>query len=103
MKKLKSIWADTDTILIGAGAGLSTSAGFSYTGERFQRYFADFEQRYGFHDMYSGGFYPYETLEEYWAFWSRYIWINRYMDTPESVYQTLHTLVKGKDYFGTDY
>ena len=99
MKKLKSIWADTDTILIGAGAGLSTSAGFSYTGERFQRYFADFEQRYGFHDMYSGGFYPYETLEEYWAFWSRYIWINRYMDTPESVYQTLHTLVKGKDYF----
>ena len=99
MKNMKSIWADTDTILIGAGAGLSTSAGFSYTGERFQRYFADFEQRYGFHDMYSGGFYPYETLEEYWAFWSRYIWINRYMDTPESVYQTLHTLVKGKDYF----
>ena len=77
--KLKEAISQADTILIGAGAGLSTSAGFTYTGERFEKHFADFHQKYGFTDMYSGGFYPYKTLEENWAFWSRYIWINRYM------------------------
>ena len=99
IERLKTIWKDADTILIGAGAGLSTSAGFTYTGERFQKYFVDFEEKYNFHDMYSGGFYPYGTLEEHWAFWSRYIWINRYMDIPGSVYKILHGLVKDKNYF----
>jgi len=85
--------------MIGAGAGLSTAAGFVYTGERFRRYFSDFGEKYGFNDMYSGGFYPYKTPEEYWAYWSRYIWINRYMDAPKPVYDDLLRLVKGKDYF----
>ena len=76
------------------GLGLSTSAGFTYSGERFRKYFADFEQKYGFHDMYSGGFYPYDTLEEYWAYWSRYIYINRYQDAPKPVYQKLLSLMK---------
>ena len=89
----------SDAVLVGAGAGLSTSAGFLYDGERFQRYFSDFEEKYGFHDMYSGGFYPYATLEEYWAYWSRYIWVNRYMDVPKPVYQDLLELVRGRDYF----
>ena len=71
-----------DTLLIGAGAGLSTSAGFVYGGERFHRYFADFEERYGFHDMYSGGFFPFPTLEERWAYWSRFVFLNRYCDPP---------------------
>lgn len=88
-----------DAIVIGAGAGLSTSAGFLYNGERFRRYFSDFEAKYGFHDMYSGGFYPYRTLEEYWAYWSRYIYVNRYMDAPKSVYNILYQLLKDKDYF----
>ena len=88
----------SDAVLVGAGAGLSTSAGFLYDGERFQRYFSDFEEKYGFHDMYSGGFYPYATLEEYWAYWSRYIWVNRYMDAPKPVYQDLLELVRGRDY-----
>ena len=97
--KLKEALAQADTIVIGAGAGLSTSAGFTYTGERFDKHFADFHQKYGFIDMYSGGFYPYKTLEENWAFWSRYIWINRYMDAPKPVYDDLFSLVNGKDYF----
>ena len=86
-------------MVIGAGAGLSTSAGFAYTGERFEKYFSDFAEKYGFQDMYSGGFYPYSTLEEHWAYWSRYIMVNRYMDPPKPVYDTLLELVEGKDYF----
>ena len=88
-----------DAIVIGAGAGLSTAAGFTYSGERFEKYFSDFGKKYGFHDMYAGGFYPYDTPEEYWAYWSRYILINRYMDPPKPVYQQLFDLVKNKDYF----
>lgn len=86
-------------MIIGAGAGLSTSAGFVYTGVRFKTYFSDFEEKYGFHDMYSGGFYPYKNQEEYWAYWSRYIYINRYMDAPKPVYSDLLKLVQDKDYF----
>lgn len=88
-----------DAVLIGAGAGLSTSAGFTYSGDRFKQYFSDFEAKYGFHDMYTGGFYPYPTLEEHWAYWSRYIFINRYTDAPKPVYNDLLALVKDKDYF----
>ena len=89
----------SDAVLIGAGAGLSASAGFSYKGERFERYFKDFASKYGFHDMYVGGFFPYPTAEEYWAYWSRYIMVNRYMDAPKPVYQALLSLVQKKDYF----
>ena len=63
IQKLKKALADADSVVIGAGAGLSTSAGFEYLGERFRKYFSDFEEKYGFHDMYSGGFYPYDSLE----------------------------------------
>ena len=89
----------SDAVLIGAGAGLSASAGFSYKGERFERYFKDFASKYGFHHMYVGGFFPYPTAEEYWAYWSRYIMVNRYMDAPKPVYQALLSLVQKKDYF----
>lgn len=88
-----------DAVVIGAGAGLSTSAGFIYNGERFEQYFSDFRAKYGFEDMYTGGFYPYSTAEEHWAYWSRYIWINRYMDAPKPVYENLLSLVEDKDYF----
>lgn len=97
--QLKEAFERADAVIIGAGAGLSASAGFTYSGERFERYFSDFEEAYGFHDMYSGGFYPYRTLEEQWAYWSRYILINRYQDPPRPVYQNLWKLVKDKDYF----
>lgn len=99
INRLKSEINTADAIVIGAGAGLSTSAGFTYSGERFRQYFSDFEEKYGFHDMYSGGFYPYATPEEYWAFWSRYILINRYTDAPKPVYQNLFALIRDKDYF----
>lgn len=88
-----------DAVVIGAGAGLSTSAGFVYDHERFDKYFLDFKDKYGFSDMYSGGFYPYETLEEHWAYWSRYIFVNRYMNPPKTVYNQLYNIVKEKDYF----
>ena len=96
---LRQKLAEADAVLIGAGAGLSASAGFAYSGERFRRYFGDFAAQYHFADMYAGGFYPYGSLEEYWAYWSRYIWINRYMDAPKPVYNRLCDLVKDKDYF----
>ncbi len=99
INKLREALDNADAIVIGAGAGLSTSAGFVYTGKRFEQYFSDFSLKYGFHDMYSGGFYPYTTLEEHWAYWSRYIYINRYMRSPKPVYENLLSLVKDKDYF----
>ena len=99
IKRLKKAIEEADAVVIGAGAGLSTSAGFVYNGERFEKYFSDFGNRYGFKDMYSGGFYQYETPEEMWAYWSRYIFVNRYMDAPKSVYDNLLQLVKDKDYF----
>ena len=99
IKALKAALQDADAVLIGAGAGLSTSAGFTYSGERFEKHFADFHAKYGFSDMYTGGFYPYETLEGHWAYWSRYIMINRYADAPKPVYETLRTLASGKNYF----
>ena len=99
ISKLRETLNNADAIVIGAGSGLSTSAGFVYTGERFEKYFSDFAAKYGFHDMYSGGFYPYSTLEEHWAYWSLYIYINRYMNAPKPVYEKLLSLVKDKDYF----
>ena len=97
--QIKEKIRQADAVIVGAGAGLSTAAGFVYTGDRFTYYFSDFEKKYGFSDMYSGGFYPYATLEEHWAYWSRYIYINRYVDAPKPVYQSLYELVKEKDYF----
>ena len=99
IERLKQALQETDTVIIGAGAGLSTAAGFTYSGERFQNYFSDFAEKYGFSDMYTGGFYPFESPEEHWAYWSRYISINRYQDAPKTVYADLLTLVQGKDYF----
>ena len=99
IKKLKNEINNADAIIIGAGAGLSTSAGFIYAGSRFEDNFSDFIEKYGFKDMYSGGFYSFDSLEEYWAYWSRYVYINRYKDTDNGTYRSLFELVKDKDYF----
>lgn len=99
IERLKAALQDCDAVVIGAGAGLSTAAGFTYTGERFEKYFSDFAAKYGIQDMYSGGFYPFATPEEHWAYWSRYIYINRYMDAPKPVYDAILKLVQDKDYF----
>ena len=99
IKKLKKAIEEADAIVIGAGAGLSTSAGFVYNGERFEKHFSEFGKKYGFKDMYSGGFYPYDTSEEMWAYWSRFIFVNRFLDAPKPVYENLLSLVKDKDYF----
>lgn len=99
IERLRTAWRDCDAVVVGAGAGLSTSAGFVYTGERFEKCFPDFSAKYGFRDMYSGGFYPFATPEEHWAYWSRYIYINRYMDAPKPIYDDLLKRVADKDYF----
>jgi len=96
---LKKALEEAEAVVIGAGSGLSTSAGFTYAGERFEKYFHDFAEKYGIRDMYSGGFYPFENMNIFWAWWSRMIWLNRYMDAPKPVYQDLLELVKDKDYF----
>lgn len=98
-KRLREVLDKADVVLIGAGSGLSTAAGFTYAGERFEKHFSDFREKYGIMDMYSGGFYPYDSLEEYWAWWSRHIYWNRYVDIPNDTYQKLLELVKEKDYF----
>lgn len=90
---------DADAIVVGAGAGLSTSAGLSYSGKRFERLFADFIAKYGFTDMYSAGFHPFATAEEQWAYWSRHIWCNRYVKPPKDTYAKLLSLLDGRDFF----
>lgn len=97
--RLKCALEEAEAVLVGAGAGLSAAAGFVYTGTRFHKYFQDFIERYHFQDMYSGGFYPFPSLEEHWAYWSRYIYINRYQEPPKPVYNELYELIKKKDYF----
>lgn len=97
--RLKKEIETADAIIIGAGAGLSTSAGFTYSGERFMQYFFDFAAEYGIRDMYSGGFYPFPDRETYWAWWARHIYYNRYIDAPKPVYAKLLELVKEKEYF----
>ncbi len=99
VNRLKEVLDSADAVVIGAGAGLSTSAGFIYTGERFERWFPDFIRTFGIRDMYEGGFYPYPSKEIFWSYWARYIYINRYLDPPKPVYDDLFSLVKDKDYF----
>ena len=99
INKLAELLMDSEAVVIGAGAGLSTSSGFYYDGERFERYFADFKQKYGIRDMYSGGFYQFPSPEEQWAWWSRAILVNRYECPVGKPYQDLLTLIKDKNYF----
>ena len=99
LEQLRTALDEADAVVVGAGAGLSTSAGLTYAGERFERLFGDFIERYGFTDMYTAGFYPFDTLEEKWAFWSRHIWCNRYEPAPKDTYAKLLALVCDKDFF----
>lgn len=99
LRRLQTELAQAEAVVVGAGAGLSTAAGFTYSGERFARWFSDFRERFGFTDMYSGGFYPFPDEETRWAFWARNIYVNRYTEAPKPVYRDLLSLVEGKDYF----
>ena len=99
LKQLRGALDQADAVVIGAGAGLSTAAGLTYSGERFERLFGDFAAKYGIRDMYSGGFYPFATPEEMWAWWSRHIWCNRYEPAPKNTYAKLLQLVEGRDFF----
>lgn len=98
-ERLERALDEADAVVIGAGAGLSTAAGLTYAGPRFEAIFGDFIERYRFQDMYSGGFHPFGSSEEHWAYWSRYIWCNRYVKAPGTAYDDLLSLVGDKDYF----
>ena len=99
IRRLKDEIETADAIVIGAGAGLSTAACFTYSGERFDRYFFDFRDHYGIRDMYSGGFFPFPDEETRWAWWARHIYFNRYIEAPKPVYQDLLSLVRDREYF----
>ena len=99
IQKLKEKIENSDYILIGAGAGLSTSAGFLYDGKRFEDNFKDYIKKYGFTDMYSAGFYNFPTLEEYWAYFSLYVYINRFDIEENETYLNLYNIVENKNYF----
>ncbi len=99
VRRLKDTFSSCPVVLIGAGAGLSTSAGLTYSGERFQRYFSDFAEQFGIRDMYTGGFYPFPDEETRWAWWARHIYFNRYIKAPKPVYNRLLKLMRDKDYF----
>jgi NAD-dependent SIR2 family protein deacetylase len=99
VQKLRKALDECDAVVIGAGAGLSTAAGLTYSGERFDRVFFDFKERFGIADMYSGGFYPFPDAETRWAWWARHIYFNRYIPAPKPVYENLLSLVREKDYF----
>lgn len=99
LRWLKKEIETADAIVIGAGAGLSTASGLTYSGERFDRYFFDFARKFGIQDIYSGGFYPFPDEETRWAWWARHIYFNRYIDPPKPVYQNLLSLVQNRDYF----
>lgn len=99
VRRLNDTFSSCPVILIGAGAGLSTSAGLTYSGERFQRYFSDFAEQFGIRDMYTGGFYPFPDEETRWAWWARHIYFNRYIKAPKPVYNRLLKLMRDKNYF----
>lgn len=99
IQKLASAIASADAIVVGAGSGLSTAAGFTYSGPRFEELFGDFIDAHGLTDMYSAGFYPFSTPEEQWAYWSRHIWHNRYVPAPRNTYAKLRQLLQDTDFF----
>ena len=99
IRRLKTELDTADAVVVGAGAGLSASAGLTYSGERFEYWFGDFARKYDIRDMYSGGFFPFPDQETFWAWWSRHIYVNRYIDAPEPVYPMLLNLIKDKEYF----
>ncbi|MBR0375216.1 MAG: hypothetical protein IJH59_01540 [Firmicutes bacterium] len=97
--RLKNEIETADAVIVGAGAGLSTAAGLTYSGQRFEKYFGDFAKKYGIRDIYSGGFYPFPDKETFWAWWARHIYCNRYITPPKPVYRELLELLENKDYF----
>ena len=99
VKELVEVIHAAEAVVVGAGSGLSTAAGLTYDGERFRRHFSDFIEARGFTDMYTAGFHPYSTREEYWAYWSRHIWYNRYVEAPKDTYKKLLKLLGRKDFF----
>lgn len=88
-----------DYIIIGAGSGLSTAAGLLYSGEKFEKDFKEFIEKYHFDNLYSASFYEFKTQEEKWAFFAKMIKLNRYNEKPLKLYQELYEIVKNKEYF----
>lgn len=88
-----------DYIIIGAGSGLSTAAGLLYSGEKFEKDFREFIEKYHFDNLYSASFYEFKTQEEKWAFFAKMIKLNRYNEKPLKLYQELYEIVKNKEYF----
>lgn len=97
--QIKELVKSADCILVGAGAGLSTAAGIEYFGKRFEDNFADFIKKYHFTDMYTSGFYDFQTEEEKWAYWAKHIYINDIGMKGTKLYKEILKLIGNKDYF----
>ena len=99
IKRIKELINESNAIVIGAGAGLSTAAGFEYGGTYFLDNFSDIYEKYGYKDMYSAGFHNFKTSEEKWGYWSRFIYLQRYKEGAKPLYKTLLDIVRNKNYF----
>lgn len=99
LKNIRNLIDKAEYILIGAGSGLSTSAGIEYSGERFENNFKEFIEKYHFTDMYSAGFYDFDTEEEKWAYWSKHMYLNNIGMDATDLYKNIFELVKNKNYF----
>ena len=96
---LKKWINEANAIVIGAGSGLSTAAGFEYGGKTFLKHFEYMKYLYGYQDMYSAGFHSFNTKEEMWGYWSKFVYLNRYATDALPFYKKLFDLIKNKNYF----
>ena len=99
ISEVKNLINKADYILIGGGAGLSTAAGLDYSGKRFEDNFGEFIEKYHFTDMYTAGFYDFNTEEEKWAFWAKHMYLNDIGIGATKLYKDVLNLVKDKKYF----
>ena len=99
IEKLKEMISKAEAIVIGAGAGLSSSSGFEYDGTNFLNNFKYMHDKYGYNDMYSAGFHHFDNEESYWGYWSKFIYLNRYKEGGLPLYKRLYDLIKEKEYF----
>lgn len=97
--KIKELIKNADAILIGAGAGLSSSAGIDYSKYSFSKNFPELVKAYGMTDMYTSSFYDFDSEEERWSYWAKHINYSFIAPPPLKTYKELYELVKNKNYF----
>jgi NAD-dependent SIR2 family protein deacetylase len=99
-KELEKLINNAEAIVIGAGAGLSAAAGFEYGGQYFKDNFYYMYKKYGYKDMYSAGFHNFDSLEDFWGYWAKFIFLERYENKDaKPLYRSLFEKIEEKNYF----